>query len=189
MDQLEQKISDIITRCDADVEGIAAASQSRAKSGLGSGERVPAWRRFDAVGDYAAARMRARIDVAYDEICNIIDADYARASRTMSAPASADDVATVQFALSRDDLTADELRALHGRYGSNYQLAKAIEGRAFKDGIADMPTTIITADADAAKHAARSLYTRYEDAATAAIPLGRCIADSYHHRDVFGELY
>jgi len=187
MDQLEQKISDVITRCDADVEGIAAKSQSRAKLGLGSGERVPDYRRFDAVGDYAAARMRARIDVAYDEICNIIDADYARVSRTMSAPASADDVATVQFALSRDDLTADELRALHGRYSSNYQLAKAIEGRAFKDGV-DVPLTVITADADAAKLAARSLYSRYDDGFL-GIPLGRCIADSYHHRDVFGELY
>ena len=187
MDQLEQTFSSIIARCDADVENIAATSQVRAKSGLRSGERVPGYRRFDAVGDDAAARMRARIDVAYDEICNAIDADYARVSRTMSAPASADDVATVTLALQRDDLTADELRALHGRYGGNYQLAKAIEGRALKDGV-DVPLTVITADADAAKLAARSLYSRYDDGFL-GIPLGRCIADSYRHRDVFGELY
>lgn len=189
-DSYEQMTSDIsaaVARCDSDVEGIALASQYAARHGLKSGSVVPSYGRFEAVGDAARASRTAAIDRCYADVCRIIDREKAKADAAMSAPASADDVATVTLALSRESIGADELRALHARYAGSYQLARKIEERAFTDRV-DLPHTSVVADADDAKQAARALYRRYDDGFAVA-PIAESIAGRFHHIDAFGHRY
>ena len=80
----------------------------------------------------------------------------------MSAPASADDVSTVHFALSRENITRDELQALLDRYRGNYQLAAGITERAHQGGIfLDGEPESVRVFRDDALTAAGQVFNRY----------------------------
>lgn len=187
---MEQAIHDAIANCDADAQGIAARSQEAARQTMRPGQRVPQFKPYDVADERGAAAMKERVSTCYRDVCKIIDAAKGDAGRRMSAPATADEVATVQFALAREGITGEELAALHDRYGGNYQLARAIEEKAAQVGSPLATSSTATADADAAKEKAARILSRYmRSNVTGADILAADIAAAYRHVDALGRPY
>jgi hypothetical protein len=185
-----QNIEAAIERCDKEVESIALASQRQAKQSMKSGTYVPDYHRYQTADDFSEAKKREAIADCYAAICDAIDKEVATIGRKMSTPASADDVATVQLALARKNISPDELVALYNRYGGNYQLAKAIEERAWKDEL-DFPYSTPVMDAEAAKSRARAIFNEYDAGALtgARSLLAGSIVDAFNRVDAFGHRY
>lgn len=135
LDGIASSIEGEISSLDSTARSIAQASQARYRASMEPGQTLPDFGEFTAADEDAKQGMRDAEGAAYQEIVGIIDRALAADRKDMSAPASADDVATVQLALSRDRIDAEELAALHERYGSNYQLGTAIRERAAKQGV------------------------------------------------------
>ena len=190
---MKTAIEQAIRTCDIEMERTAKISQSMHKSSMKPGESVPNWGRFSIAADdtLAASRKKHAQDTCRAAIYAAIDAEAAKVRQTMSKPANADDVATVQFALSRDSISADELRALHERYSDNYTLRRAIEERAHRERV-DVPTAAISAaDVDAAKSKVNKLLRQYEPGNSPLPPevWADSIAGAFDHVDALGRPY
>lgn len=161
----KQAITSEIMRCAADVAEIAAESQAAERQGLQPGAVVPAYGTLDTPTTEGQQAKAARVSLAVETIDGLIDAQRAADLDRMTESANANDVATVQFALSREGITADELQALHDRHKGNYQLARAIIERAARDGI-HIDGEVTAANAEGAKRVAAGV-AAYFDGATA----------------------
>lgn len=190
---MKTAIEQAIRTCDIEMERTAKISQSMHRERMKPGESVPTWGRFSIAADdtLAASRKKHAQDTCRAAIYAAIDAEAAKVRRDMSASASADDVATVQFALSRDGITADELRALHEKFAGNHTLARAIEERARRAHV-DIPTAAISpADVDAAKSKVNKLLRQYEPGNSPLPPevWADSIAGAFDHVDALGRPY
>lgn len=156
---LARDISIDVEQLDNTVRGIAAASHQRYRMSAAPGTVVPDFGEYEPADEDARAQIAAACSDAYAEIMEDVDRHISAAHRTMSEPASADDVATVTFALSREGITGDELQALLDRYKGNYQLASGIVERAHAAGVRlrDEPEGLRVYRSDADRAAARVL--------------------------------
>ena len=190
---VKAQIENAISNCDREMERLAKISQSMYKGSMKPGESVPNWGRFSIAADdtLAASRKKHAQDTCRAAIYAAIDAEAAKVRQTMSKPASVDDIRSVEFALSRNNLTADEVAALHERYAGNYQLARAIEERAHELGF-DIPTTAISAaDVEAAKSKVGVMFRQYERGNTPMPPevWADSIMGAFDHVDALGRPY
>ncbi len=133
-EELVRKIVSKISRLDEEVESIATASQKRYKEMMKPDAVVPRFRPYQAADKDAEEEVKSRQNACIEEIANTIRSIEATSRAARTAPASADEVATVQLALSRKYITHDELSELYDRYKHNYQLAQAISDRAEESG-------------------------------------------------------
>lgn len=131
---MDNRIKSIIEEANADIAGLAKASQKHYLAGLQPGEIVPEFEEFDVVGEEAGKAKHDIVSGMKMRIYDVLDEARAQHLASMTASASADDVATVQLALSRDNIDAEELQLLYDKFGSNYQLGQAIRERADRDG-------------------------------------------------------
>lgn len=189
---MRMSISLEVTSCDRDVAAIAAASQANYRANAEAGSTIPTFGRFDTADEGASGQRARRVEQALANIDSIIDRAHSAHLARISASASADDVATVQLALGRESVSADELQALYDRHKGNHQLASAIVERANRDHIAIAAEPVPASDVDAAKRAARILTGRYRgDGSVMTNPdfISDDITLKYEHRDVLGRLY
>lgn len=119
-----------IERTDPTVLAICERGQREHTLSLEPGATVPEFDKLDPATDEAAAEVAEEKAKLVEEIAAILEDDNADWQRKVSASASADDVATVQIALSRESIPAEELWALLQRYEFNHQLSSAIFERA-----------------------------------------------------------
>jgi len=131
---MDNRIKSIIEEANADIAGLAKASQKHYLAGLQPGATVPEFEEFDVVGEEAGKAKHDIVSGMKMRIYDVLDEARAQHLASMTASASADDVATVQLALSRDNIGAEELQLLYDKFGSNYQLGQAIRERADRDG-------------------------------------------------------
>lgn len=190
----QKLISDIasdVQALDNQVRGIAAASQRRYRMGIPAGQTVREFGEYDVTDDDGRAEVRAACQSAYDEIVGDIDRHISAANRTMSTPASADDVATVSFALSRENITADELQGLLDAHRGNYQLAAGITERAHRSGIylRDEPESVRVFRDDALT-AAGQVFNRYTNQSMfSADVFADSVVSALRHIDALGRAY
>ena len=191
----QKLISDIasdVQDLDAKVRNIATASQRRYRMGIPAGQTVREFGEYDVADEDARAEVRAACQSAYDEIVADLDRHISAANRTMTTPASADDVATVHFTLARENVTRDELQALLDRYRGNHQLAAGIAERAHQSGIyldgEPEPTRVFRDDA---LTAAGQVFNRYNpnQSMFSADVFADSVVGALRHIDALGRAY
>lgn len=157
--KLVQAIAEDVEALDGKVLRIAADSQRRYRLNAEPGTVMHSFAENEPADEDGRIAIAEACRDAYAEIMEDVDRHLAAANRTMSAPASADDVATVTFALSREGITRDELQALLDRYKGNFQLASGICERAHRAGyyLDNEPEAVRVYRDDASKRAARVL--------------------------------
>jgi len=177
---------------DNQVRGIAAASQRRYRMGIQPGRTVQEFGEYTVADDEGRAEIRDACRSAYEQIMADVDRHIDAANRTMTTPASADDVSTVSFTLARENVTRDELQALLDRYRGNHQLAAGIIERAHKGGIYldGEPDSVRVFREDAARAAGRVL-NRY-NSQSVILPADDFAANvvmKLRHLDILGNAY
>ena len=194
--QLMADITASVTDLDEQVRGIASESQRRYRMGIPAGQTVRAFGEFEPADDEARAGIRAACQAAYEGIMAKVDRHIDAINRDMTAPASADDVATVSFTLARENVTRAELQALLDRYRDNHQLAAGIIERAHRSDIyLDGEPAHVRVYRDDADRAARHVFDRYDgryDGRSAVMGAGILAEDVVHalrHVDMFGMRY
>lgn len=190
--KLVQAIAEDVEALDGKVRRIAADSHQRYRLNAEPGTVMRSFAETEPADADARAAIADACRDAYAEIMEDVDRHLAATNRTMSAPASADDVATVQFALSREGVTRDELQSLLDRYRGNYQLARGIAERAHHDGyfLDNEPEAVRVYRDDASKAAARVL-TRHNQYGPLwpAESFADDVLHALRHIDVFGKAY
>lgn len=161
LESMEKAISEEVNRCTLDLCDIAEDSQRDYRLSLKPGDRIAEYGPLDILTDEGRAEKSARLKSATANINAIIDAERANLETLMTEPATADEVATVSLALSREGITEEELRVLYKRYMGNYQLAIAIEGCAKSHGWI-IKSVWPAGDVATAKLVANRLKSRYE---------------------------
>lgn len=189
---LVSNITADIESLDNKVHSIAADSQRRYKLDAEPGTVMHSFGEYEAADQEGRDAIAQACRDAFAAIMEDVDRHLAAANRTMSAPASADDVATVQFTLSREGVTRDELQSLLDRYRGNYQLARGIAERAHHDGyfLDNEPEAARVYRDDASKAAARVL-TRHNQYGPLwpAESFADDVLHALRHIDVFGKAY
>lgn len=190
--KLVQAITEDVEALDNKVREIAAASQRRYRMGIEAGQTVHSFAENEPADEDGRIAIAEACRDAYAEIMEDVDRHLAAASRTMSAPASADDVATVTFAIGREHITRDELQALLDRYGSNYQLASGICERAHRAGyyLDNEPVAVRVYRDDASERAARVLSRHNEGSfIIPAQTFADDVVGALRHIDFLGKAY
>ena len=180
---IHDQLTTIISECDREVENIAAASQQRYLDAMKPGERKPSFRTYTVADAQGEAERRAACLRAYHKMADVIDRDVAAHDREVSAPADANDAATVQLACSREHVSEAELRALMGRYGGNHTLASVIRDRAAKERV--FFDALPTFDGDEAKRRALRITDSYDKSLATGL-LADSIMEGYRHIDLLG---
>ena len=157
--KLVQAIAEDVEALDGKVLRIAADSQRRYRLNAEPGTVMHSFAENEPADEDGRIAIAEACRDAYAEIMEDVDRHLAAASRAMSAPASADDVATVTFAIGREGITRDELQSLLDRYKGNFQLASGICERAHRAGyyLDNEPEAVRVYRDDADKRAARVL--------------------------------
>ena len=189
IESLKSSIQSDIEFCDKEVRDAAAKSHYRYKMSAELGSTIPAFGEFEAADDEGREEIRGIVNRAYDKAIGHVDYFMALANADMTQPAKADDVATVTLALNRKNISEKELNALYDRYGSNYQLARAIRERGFQDG-KFIGERALEYYPDDAKQILGGLYSRYRKGSPRPASI---LADDtvmqLEHRDMFGKLW
>lgn len=194
LDSIAASIETELEHLDTKARTIASDSQRRYRLSMDAGQAMPTFGDYSLADDRSRKEMRDAEREAFNEIMSVIDRALAADRRSMSAPANANDVATVQLALSRENIDEEELRALYERYGSNYQLATAIRERADKARVTIEGAPLKLDRAEGERRAARvTLGLRSSGSTTLAFDspslAARDIVDGLAHLDIFGRVY
>lgn len=190
--QLTESIEYEIARFDTRAAEIARASQSRYRMGMEAGQTMPDFGEYSVPDDAGREQMQAARAEATAAIVGTIDARIASDRRRRTAPASADEVATVTLACSRESIGEDELVALFERYGSNYQLGAAIVERAAKAHVQIPGAESFSVDRqEAVRRASRAMLSRHTQGVINYSPdfIASSIVDGLIHRDLFGRVH
>lgn len=188
-------VSDItadVEALDNKVREIAAASQRRYRLNAEPGTVMHSFAENEPADEEGRNAITEACRDAYHEIMGDVDRHLSAANRTMSAPATADDVATVQFALGREGISRGELQALLDRYKGNYQLASGICERAHRAGYyldnEPAPLRVFRDDAD---RAAAHVLTRHNQHSTIlpAADFATNVVMHLRHVDFLGREY
>lgn len=105
-----------------------------------AGERIPVPGRL--YGNEYRAQFTDRCDEIRGAVAAVINEQIDNIKAAMAEAPSADAVNTVQMLALRDDITADEIDIVFGKYGDNYQAAKAIISVAASKGLHGWSCTV-----------------------------------------------
>ena len=181
-----------VAALDRRVHALAAESQRRYRISAEPGTVMHTFDEYEAADTEGREAIADACHEAYEQILEDVDRHIADIERTMSAPASADDVSTVNFTLARENVTRDELQALLDRYRTNHQLAGGIVERAHRDHLhLDNEPEAVRIFRDDASQAAGRVLTRYGKGAYVypASEFADDVAHALHRIDMFGRAY
>ena len=189
--RLTSNIESILTALDDEARNIARSSQDMYYLDAKPGTSKPNFGEYAPADDISRQHIREACERAYAKIMKDLDQYVEGAELAMSKPASAGDVATVQFTLGREDVTRAELQALLDRYKDNYQLSVGILERAHAAGFTlDNEPERTQLHRREAEHRAARVLNRYGTASVYPAELvARDIVDKLHHIDAFGRAY
>lgn len=191
IDRLRDRLEDL----DADLQDVAAASQRAYRRDLQAGQTVRSYKPTTVIGDAYEERARLCEDRARRDISAMFDRLDRDALADRTEAASADEIATVQLALS---LNPDEatLRDLWEAHGKNATLRAAIRHAAIKAEVflpATISDTVADNREDAREYALRQVNGRWTPSNVvelAVTPSARIDAESVMQHllgvDIFG---
>lgn len=188
---LEASIASEVDAFDSKARAIAQGSQNRYRMSMEAGQTMPAFGEYDAPDELGRERMQEARAAAYDEIVGAIDRRISSVRMRRTAPANADDVATVTLACSRENIGEDELVALFERYGSNYQLGAAIVERASKAHVLIPGAAAFRVDRqEAVRRAYNVVHNRHTAGGfldSSPDSVANYVLDGLTHRNLFGQ--
>lgn len=119
---------------------ISEASRTALMTSLKGGDMIPVPDKL--YGNEYRAQFTDRCREILDAAVAIIDEQTDAIKAAMAEAPSAEAVNTVQMLALRDDIAADEIDIVLGKYGDNYQAAKAIISVAASKGLQGWSCTV-----------------------------------------------
>ena len=130
-----QYAADRIGQLDQDLIGYAAQSQDAERLTIPAGDRIPPRHERAIVCEPYQSLATKAVEAARKDIMRRIDSLEAKAGGDVSRTATADEIASVTFALERGDLTDAELLALYDQYREKWVIARVLRNEAAKRDI------------------------------------------------------